>query len=172
MIGVAEDILLAHQVKLMGSESAFERLVEKYQSPIRRYLTQLTGGNRSLADDLAQETFIKAYTRIGQFGSTGSFKSWLYSIAYHQFLDNHRRRVNTSPVEALGTHFADSHQMSPLDEALGCLTDSEKNVILLSAVEQLSHGDISKMTDMPLGTVKSTIARAKDKLKVYLSRDY
>ncbi len=145
--------------------------MERYQSPLRRYLTHLTGGDRFRADDLAQECFIKAFTSIGQFSGLGSFRAWLFRIAYRTFLDNRRSVHPTQEIERTEVGEENPAEIAILHSALACLDDTERNVILLSAVEQLSHSQIAHVAEMPLGTVKSVVARAKAKLREYLKNE-
>lgn len=167
----AEDLWLVAKVRLGGSRAAFGQLVEKYQSPVRRYLLHLTGGDGPRADDLAQEAFIKAFTSIGQFSGTASFRGWLFRIAYRAFLDSCRKVRFEQPLENVRASCEISSEIAILQSALACLDDTERNVILLSAVEQLSHSQIAHVAQMPLGTVKSVVARAKSKLKIYLKNE-
>lgn len=167
----AYDLWLVGQSALLGNRVAFGMLVERHQSGLRRYLLYLTGGNGARADDLAQETFLKAFNSLRQFRGTSSFRGWLFRIAYRNFLDSCRAaRITESLADTLPGD-ADQFGVNSLHAALGCLDDTEKNLILLSAVEQLSHSSIANITDMPLGSVKSTIARAKTKLRVYLKNE-
>ncbi|WP_294598149.1 RNA polymerase sigma factor [uncultured Rikenella sp.] len=162
---------LVRRVKRSGDRGAFGELVERYQSPLRRYLTHLTGGDRFRADDLAQECFIKAFTSIGQFSGLGSFRAWLFRIAYRTFLDNRRSVHPTQEIERTEVGEENPAEIAILHSALACLDDTERNVILLSAVEQLSHSQIAHVAEMPLGTVKSVVARAKAKLREYLKNE-
>ena len=75
------DIKLVTQVAVFGNKRAFDSLLRKYQSQVRRFLLSLTLGDRQLADDLAQETFIKAYANIGKFRGLSSFSTWLMRIS-------------------------------------------------------------------------------------------
>lgn len=148
--------------------ASFGRLVEEHQSPLRRYLWYLTHGNESLADDLAQDTFIKAYQKLETYRG-GSFKAWLFTIAFRTFLDNKRVAKTFENIETTRSYeweIQDGGEI--LSVALNCLDQDEKNLLLLSVVEQFSHSEIVKLTDLPLGTVKSTIKRAKTKLKTHL----
>ena len=81
------DISLVAQVVVFKNTTAFDMLVKKYQSSIRRFFLNLTLGDGELSDDLAQETFIKAYTNIASFKNLSSFSTWLYRIAYNIFYD-------------------------------------------------------------------------------------
>ena len=77
------DITLVTQAAAFGNKKAFDQLVRKYQSPIRRFFLNHTLGDVQLSDDLAQDTFIKAYISIGQFKGLANFKTWLFRIAYN-----------------------------------------------------------------------------------------
>ena len=80
-----EDMLWVSQVVISDDRRAFDKLVGKYQSPVRRFLLNLTMGDSMLSDDLAQETFIKAYLNIRSFQGISSFSTWLFRIAYNTF---------------------------------------------------------------------------------------
>ena len=81
------DLSLVAQVAVFRNKRAFDQLVRKYQSPVRQFFLNLTLGDRQLSDDLAQETFIKAYTHIASFRGLSSFSTWLYRIGYRVFYD-------------------------------------------------------------------------------------
>ena len=165
------ELWLVRRIKRTGDREAFGRLVEHYQSPLRRYLTHLTGGDRFRADDLAQEAFIKAFTSIRQFSGLGSFRAWLFRIAYRTFLDSRRSIHPTVEIEKTDPPDEIRTEIAILQSAVACLDDTERNVILLSAVEQLSHSQIAHVASLPLGTVKSTLARAKTKLRAHLKNE-
>lgn len=168
----AEDLLILTQIRLFGDTAAFGALVRKYQSPLRRYIYNLTGGNGSLADDISQETFIKAFTSLKSFRGLGSFRGWLFRIAYCQFIDTHRTFRYHSDVTELSTAYQTVHQSSEmLAQTLSVLNDTERNLIILHCIEECSHSEIAKITSLPLGTVKTHLARAKDKLKKHLAED-
>ena len=82
------DISLVAQVVVFRNTRAFDRLVGKYQSSVRRFFLHLTCGDSELSDDLAQDTFIKAYTNLSSFKNLSSFSTWLYRIAYNVFSSN------------------------------------------------------------------------------------
>ncbi|MEF9950855.1 MAG: RNA polymerase sigma factor, partial [Mucinivorans sp.] len=130
----------------------------------------LTHGDSAKADDLAQETFIKAWQSYASFRG-GSFRAWLFTIAFRNFLDEKRRAHTFEKVETLDKCSYTDKEGEILDVALDCLDENEKNLLLLSAVEQFSHAEISQLTTLPLGSVKSTIKRAKTKLRNYLRNE-
>ena len=94
------DISLVAQVVVFRNTRAFDQLVQKYQSPVRRFFLNLTCGDSELSDDLAQDTFIKAYTNIANFKNLSSFSTWLYRIAYNVFYDYIRSRKETTDLDA------------------------------------------------------------------------
>ena len=73
------ELSLLTQVAVFHNKRAFDKLVVKYQSPIRRFFLNQTGGDSQLSDDLAQDTFVKAYLNIGQFRGASSFSTWCFT---------------------------------------------------------------------------------------------
>ena len=84
---------------MFHNKKAFDQLVRKYQSSVRRFFLNQTGGDQQLSDDLAQETFIKAYTHITNFKGISSFSTWLMRIAYNVFYDEIRSRKQTDDID-------------------------------------------------------------------------
>ena len=93
------DISLVAQVVVFHNTRAFDQLVKKYQSPVRRFFLHQTCGDSELSDDLAQDTFIKAYTNIASFKNLSSFSTWLYRIAYNVFYDYIRSRKEMADLD-------------------------------------------------------------------------
>ena len=81
------DITLVARVAIAGNKRAFDQLVRKYQSRVRKFFLAQTLGDSQLSDDLAQDTFVKAYTHIREFHGTSSFSTWLMRIAYNTYYD-------------------------------------------------------------------------------------
>lgn len=170
-MSASEAELIARTV-IDGDHRAFGRLVQMHQSSVRRLLLRLTAGDRAMADDLAQDTFLLAYRKIAGFRATGTLAAWLYRIAYNRFLEELRKRGRAGEVE-LGDHLA-----APVREPLARL-DIEKAMVALTVPERaaitlcfscgFSHPEAGRIMNMPLGTVKSHIARGKDKLRVALA---
>jgi RNA polymerase sigma-70 factor (ECF subfamily) len=170
----AEDLKWVMQVTLLGNKDAFDPLVRKYQSPIRRFFLNLTMGDSSLSDDLAQETFIKAYLQIKSFQGLSGFSTWLFRIAYNVFYDSvraQRRQNETSLDEVDRCHSVDndfSAEKSDLYDALRKLRHEERTAILLCYMEGMSHSQAAKVMKCPLGTLKSYVAAGKTKLAHHL----
>ena len=168
-----EDISLVTQVAVFHNRRAFDTLVRKYQSPVRRFLLSQTGGDSQLSDDLAQDTFVKAYTRIGQFQGKSSFLTWLYRIAYNVYYDYVRSRhstqnIDTVPASTRAYGNGDSGLKMDLQGALGVLSSNERVCITLQLIEGQPIDKIALITEMPVNTVKSHLTRGKKKLVKYL----
>ncbi len=171
-----DDISLVTQVAVFHNRKAFDKLVVKYQSPIRRFLLSQTGGDENLSDDLAQETFIKAYTNITRFRGLSGFSTWLYRIAYNTFYDYVRRNkhtedIDTKQVSCKSTQGTDSNLKMDLQQALMILSDGERTCIVLQLMEGQPIDKISEITGMAQGTVKSHLSRGKQKLTLYLKQN-
>ena len=167
------DTLLVSKVILLGDREAFNRLVETYQSPVRRFFFNLTGGDEELSKDLAQDTFVKAWLNIGSFRSISTFSTWLYRIAYNTFYDYLRSRKLSAEldVETLGDVLPAGSQDKDLGidftRALLLLRADERTVVLLFYLEDKSVETIAGIMSIPLGTVKSHLSRGKKKLTEY-----
>lgn len=171
------DIALVAQVVVFNNAAAFDSLVKKYQSQIRRFFLNLTLGDTQLSGDLAQETFIKAYTNIASFKNLSGFSTWLYRIAYNVFYDYIRSRKETTELDTAeinrlySTEQTDFGQKTDLYQALKILKEAERTCLSLFYMEDLSIDKIAGITGFPSGTVKSHLSRAKEKLSTYLKQN-
>ncbi|MBO4984153.1 MAG: sigma-70 family RNA polymerase sigma factor [Bacteroides sp.] len=171
------DITLVAQVVVLHNTRAFDQLVKKYQSPVRRFFLNLTCGDSELSDDLAQETFIKAYTHIASFRNLSSFSTWLFRIAYNIFYDYLRSRKETSELDTrsvdaqCSTQQTDIGQQMDVYRALAQLKETERTCITLFFMEDLSIEKIAGITGLPANTVKSHLARGKQKMATYLKEN-
>lgn len=172
----ATDLSLLTQVTVFHNKRAFDQLVVRYQSPVRRFFLNQTGGDGQLSDDLAQDTFVKAYLNISQFRGASSFKTWLYRIAYNVFYDYTRshhltEQIDTAVAMRRTTDTADSSLRLDLQEALAILSPAERTCITLQLMEGQPIDKISEITDMAEGTVKSHLSRGKQKMAMYLRKN-
>ena len=171
------DISLVAQVVVFHNTRAFDELVRKYQSPIRRFFLNQTCGDNELSDDLAQDTFIKAYTNIASFKNLSNFSTWLYRIAYNVFYDYIRSRKETADLDAKevdamnSTEQINVGQQIDLYQSLKSLKEIERTCITLFHMEDVSIDKIAGITGIPVGTVKSHLSRGKEKLATYLKRN-
>ncbi len=165
---VVEQQLIARAIAARD-DKAFGGLVRMHQSTVRLLLLRLTRGNDALADDLAQETFLTAFRKINSYRSDGAFSGWLYAIAYRAFLQFMRKQKPPPEQIAEETKRDDSVAARiDIEKALYGLSIEEKSCITLCYTYGMTHIEASAVMDMPLGTVKSHIARGKEKLRVSL----
>ena len=138
-------------------------------------LRQLTRSDLALADDLAQETFLRAYKNIRSFRGEAKFSTWLYRIAYNCFREEARKRKELVGIdEAQLEAEEDPQTVDPalkhdLMHALQLLPLHERSAILLCCQNGLSHDEAARVLDIPLGTVKTNVLRGREKLKKTLA---
>ena len=166
------DISLVAQVAVLGNKRAFDELVRRYQSPVRRFFLHQTLGDSQLSDDLAQDTFIKAYLNIASFRGIASFQTWLMRIAYNVFYDYRRKaQIQTQPEPlSLGEGMGVGLKMD-LYAALSQLKADERTCITLQLIDGYDIAAIAKITGIKAGTVKSHLSRGKEKLANYLRQN-
>lgn len=167
------DISLVVQVAVAGNRRAFDQLVRKYQSPVRRFFLSQTLGDSQLSDDLAQDTFIKAYTHISSFKGLASFQTWLMRIAYNVLYDYTRSKHQTEDVDAAPQRAGGENSSLKMDlyAALALLKPDERTCITLQLIDGYDIAAIAKITQMKEGTVKSHLSRGKVKMANYLKEN-
>jgi len=163
---------------------AFEDLVRKYQQRVYALCRRLTGAHQS-ADDLAQETFIKAYFALARFDAEWPLYPWLRRIALNTGLNYLKSRRRERPLDeaALGPRRmpfsppADGPEErleraefeAKFERAVASLPSDQRSVFVLRFHESLSYEDISRALDVPVGTVMSRLNRARQRLKDLLA---
>ncbi len=174
-----EDAVLVRKAQ-QGDMDAFETLVRMYQQRVYAVCRRLTGAHQS-ADDLAQETFIKAYYALARFDAAWPLYPWLRKIAVNSALNylKTRGRERSIEDESLGPRRVPAAAPSDdpeerleqaefralLDRAVASLPADQKSVFVLRFDESLSYEEIARALDLPLGTVMSRLNRARQKLK-------
>jgi len=182
-----DDAQLIARVVVHDDRHAFSELVRRHQSTVRATLRRLTAGNHALADDLAQETFMLAYRNLKSFRQEARFSTWLYRIATNAFLAHARKRkeelLGDRDAEVTGDEDGDAPRFDAaapdparaatlrmdMDRALGVLSESERAAIVQCYHNDLSHEEAALVLNCPVGTVKTHILRAKQKLKSRLA---
>lgn len=171
MLSKWEELRLIARCAAGDDRRAFGRLVEEYNDGLRRFLLNLTLGDAALTDDLAQETFIKVYLSLRSYRGLARFRTWLYRIAYNEFYMYMRRRRETSATESGYDNVADT--VSPyaasdagmdVERCLTVLSDAERTAVLLFYMDDRPIKEIADIMQMPQGTVKSHLSRAKAKM--------
>lgn len=169
MLNKAQELLLIARCIAADDRDAFGQLVIAYEAGLRRFILNLTMGDAALTDDIAQETFLKAYLAIRSFKGIASFKTWLYRIAYNEFITFKRRYVETNDIEdtapVIGSDtVAQSDAKMDLQVCLNALNDSERTIVHLFYIEDLPIKKVCEITGYPEGTVKSYLSRARTKM--------
>jgi RNA polymerase sigma-70 factor (ECF subfamily) len=149
-----------------GDAAAYGLLVRRHQSRLRGFLRRLTRGDAALADDLAQESLIEAWRKIGHIRDTRAFAGWLLRIGYSRYLMTARKR-KLEPLEDadIPAETGDPDAKLDLEKAMTRLSLSERAALTLCLALEFSHEEASEMLSMPIGTVKSHIARGREKLR-------
>ena len=169
------DHALVARVLLTDDRRAFEQLMRRHQGMVRAQLRRLLHGDEAKADDLAQETFLLAWRKLHQFRGEARFSTWLYRIAYSCFLQARRKEGSTGEARE---EVARDAPPSPrevvalrvdVERAMLRLSDAEQVVLLHVVQLGLNHDEAAYVLAMPLGTVKSHIARGKAKLRALLA---
>lgn len=152
---------------------AFGELIQRHQSQVRNFLRKLAR-DETLADDLAQDCFLHAWDKIHTYSGSGTFIGWVLKIAYTTFLQSKRKskryqeiieRAGNENVQQTVHNPAASEDALDLDRLLGVLNEQERVIMIFSYACGLSHREISEATELPAGTVKSIIHRAKEKIR-------
>jgi RNA polymerase sigma-70 factor, ECF subfamily len=165
-----------------GDPAAFTEIVRHFQRPVYRVAYALTR-NASDADDLAQETFVRAYQAIGRFRAGEPLYPWLSRIAVNlasSLFRRRRRRPETSiePLLEAGRQWAvdddpaeraaETERHERLAEAFAGLSPEHQAVLALRVVEDLTYDDIARALGVPAGTVMSRLSRARAELRARL----
>jgi len=175
-----------------GKEAAYRELLRRYERPVFSLVYRMVR-DRTLAEDLAQETFVKVLNALESYRPEYKFSSWIFKIANNAAIDHLRRReldtlsldgapdARTADEVAATALQAADHAESPLEElesretgsaierAIGRLRPEYRTCILLRHVEGRSYEEIADVMDLPLGTVKTYIHRARLELREYLA---
>jgi RNA polymerase sigma-70 factor, ECF subfamily len=164
------------RVQTNSDRNAFAELVRRHQSPLRASIRKMTNGQIELSDDVAQETFILAWQKIKLFRFEAKFSTWLYRIAFNVWQSDVRKKheilldteimPEPEPVQSEAGH---TGMKRDLERAMETLNDAERNAILQCYYNDLSHDEAAYVLGIPLGTVKTNILKAKEKMRVVLS---
>lgn len=174
-----------------GVDEAYRELIRRYERPVFSLVFRMVR-NRELAEDLAQETFIKVLNAIQSYRPEFKFSSWVFKIANNAAIDHLRKReLDTLSLE--GSPHADTPELieatalqigergenqldevanrelgGTIEEAIAKLRPEYRSCILLRHVEGRSYEEIAEMLNLPLGTVKTYIHRARNELRILL----
>ncbi len=160
------------RLAMQADRDAFEQLVLRRQNWIRNLMRRCCG-DAGLADDLAQEAFMRAWQTVHNLQKPNRFAAWLKRIAINTWLQRARKSDPLKTGDALdGTQAAPPETPDvgmDLDQALAALSEDARLCIVLAYHERMTHEEISTLTALPLGTVKSHVRRGVRQLKDLLS---
>jgi RNA polymerase sigma-70 factor, ECF subfamily len=163
-----------------GDERAFNLIVRAYEQPVYNYVLRLVG-DRSLAEDLTQEVFLRVYQGLPGFSDRSRFTTWLFQVTKNRVLDELRaleRRPRAvvalddiPPLEAVDQPFERTETIDAVWRAVEGLTVDLKMALLLRDVVGLSYTEIADALEITLATVKWRIYKAREEVATVLARD-
>ncbi len=173
---------------LQHDKEAFEQLFRNHKKDLLRFCMQWTGNNLSDASDIMQETFIKVYLNLGKYNPAYTFSQWIHTIARNSFIDYTRKRkeghlsidsqdwagprlnppANTANPEE---RMMQDQTGKELDKAFERMSPRYKKMITMRFIQEHSYEEIAEKLDMPLGTVKTQIHRAREQFYKIISKN-
>lgn len=186
-----EDYIIASDQQLIervlgGDASAFEHLFNRYRDSILQLYLQKTGGNIDDSNDLLQETFVKIYLNLQRYSDQYTFGQWIYTIARNTFIDYVRRKRDDTvsidnlreagglstwsepnPEERMITH----QNRARIEAFLDRMSPRYKELIELRFFKEYSYEEIASHLNLPMGTVKTQIHRAREQLCRFILKD-
>ena len=164
-----------------GDERAFSLILRAYETPVFNYVLRLVNGDRSLAEDLTQEVFLRVFQGLPKFSLRCKFTTWLFQVTKNRVLDELRaveRRPRAlvalddiAPLEVLDAPVERLEEMDSLWRAVEGLTVDLKMALLLRDVVGLSYTEIADSLEITLATVKWRIYKAREEVQLALARD-
>jgi RNA polymerase sigma-70 factor (ECF subfamily) len=172
------------ETTLAGQSTAFGELVTRYQDRLYNAVVHITGSTED-ARDVVQDAFVQAFVKLNTFRGNSAFYTWLYRIAMNLAISHCRRRRPTVSIEgsreATGSDPVDhsdgptagleqNDRVTQVRQALASLSDEHRTVLVLREMEECSYENIAEMLDLPIGTVRSRLHRARLQLKDELQK--
>jgi RNA polymerase sigma-70 factor (ECF subfamily) len=164
-----------------GDERAFSLILRAYETPVYNYVLRLVNGDRSLAEDLTQEVFLRVFQGLPKFSLRCKFTTWLFQVTKNRVLDELRaveRRPRAlvalddiAPLEVLDAPVERLEEMDSLWRAVEALTVDLKMALLLRDVVGLSYTEIADSLEITLATVKWRIYKAREEVQLALARE-
>jgi RNA polymerase sigma-70 factor, ECF subfamily len=164
-----------------GDERAFSLILRAYETPVFNYVLRLVNGDRSLAEDLTQEVFLRVFQGLPKFSLRCKFTTWLFQVTKNRVLDELRaveRRPRAlvalddiAPLEVLDAPVERLEEMDSLWRAVEGLTVDLKMALLLRDVVGLSYTEIADSLEITLATVKWRIYKAREEVQLAIARD-
>jgi RNA polymerase sigma-70 factor (ECF subfamily) len=172
-MSVGDETLIRQTLELKDTE-AFSELVRRHQTRILLLQRRLTR-DPTLAEDLCQDTFLRAWQKLHTYKGSGSFGGWLAALGYNVFLQ-HRRRHKRADLETelvedqLAAVNSDNSALADLDRLLAVLDPEDQTILVLNYACGLTNLEVGEVMGMPAGTIKARIHRAKQKIQQHLAQ--
>ena len=170
------DVVLVERTLKLNDQQAFTQLVMRHQFVVRSLFLRSCRRDVQAIDDLVQETFLRAYLALGSFRQEAKFSTWLHRIAFNVVADKYRRKtLDYCDLESIEEradhckHLQQSDLRGDLAKAMGEISEHQKMAVRLCLEEGYTHVDAAQVMNIPLGTVKSHVARARTSLQQLLS---
>jgi len=174
-VSLSDKELIA-RVVAKKDQHAFAQLVLRYQSQLRLWTRRLCDGDAHLADDLAQETFMKAYGALGAFRAEAKFSTWLYRIAFNIAANRWRSKKmewcaleDDEDIESELCELKQFDAKRDVEAAMQQLSAVQQLAIRLCFEDGFSHDEAATIMGVPLGTLKTHVNRGKQKLQLLLA---
>jgi RNA polymerase sigma-70 factor, ECF subfamily len=180
VVDTSEELLVRRAAA--GDESAYSKLIQAYQSRLYNFVRSMVQ-NEELAEDITQESFVKAYFSLSKLKEPARFKSWLFRIANNNTLDYLRKKklpmqevdeaVRESYVDERNPEAGaiEGERSAHIWAALKKLKPEQRNILVMCDIQGLSYAEIAEALGVPFGTVQSRIFYARKKLKDYLDTE-
>ena len=167
---------------LRGESASFGQLVRRYQDRLYNTMVHVVNSAEE-AQDVCQEAFVQAFVKLEQFQRTSAFYTWLYRIAFNVAISRRRRHKPTVSVEQSREHSGDepidpheaphvrleqSERVAQVQAALATLSEDHRAILVLREMEGFAYETISELLDLPVGTVRSRLHRARLQLREQL----
>jgi RNA polymerase sigma factor (sigma-70 family) len=180
VVDTSEELLVRRAAA--GDERAYSRLIQAYQSRLYNFVRSMVQ-NEELAEDITQESFVKAYFNLNKLKEPARFKSWLFRIANNNTLDYLRKKK--LPVQDVDESVRESYvdvgspeagaiegeRSAHIWSALAKLKPEQRNILVMCDIQGLSYAEIAEALGVPFGTVQSRIFYARKKLKEHLDTE-
>lgn len=154
-----------------GDCAAFEMLYRRHRDRIYALMWRLCSGDSALAEDMLQEAFIRAWTKLESFRGDSRFATWLHRLSVNVALSDRRIRMRRVEREtaldgiaertATGDRDVYADQQMDLEQAIACLPERARSVLVLYDIEGYTHAEVAEMTGMAVGSSKAQLHRAR-----------
>jgi RNA polymerase sigma-70 factor (ECF subfamily) len=174
-----EDAILVEQART-GDCAAFEQIYRRHRDRIHALVWRLAGGDHALAEDLLQEAFVRAWTKLDGFRGESRFGTWLHRLSVNVALSDRRIRLRKAEREtgmneevertATGARDVRADQQLDLEQAIARLPERARSVLVLFDIEGLTHAEIASVTGMAEGSSKAQLHRARRMVREVLEK--